>query len=506
MMRPGIVPLALIVLSACAVGEAPASIGTDTNPAAGMVACNAAGQVPVSLDWPRRPLRFAFRGLGPCGNVDLEPVGLSSTDPPDPVMGQEPQEGSTAIATVVPPPAAAEDAQGHPAHDHAAMLAAQQKKARGWQTMLHGYAFVNVNRQGGPSGESDFESQNHMMASAWHPWLKGTFSLLGMFTIEPATIDSKGSPELFQRGETYRGKLLVDWQHPHELFAQLGAQWEKDLSPQSPGTTSFRVFAGLVGEPALGPTAFVHRLSASENPTAPLAHHNQDSTHISSDVVTAALTISRVTVEASAFNGKEPDSHRWDIDQGPIDSYSGRIWLRPMKGLSIQISAGRREEPEELEEGDQTRQTASIEYERPTQRGFVAGTLAVGRNKLHGGTVEWGSTLEGTWKFLDANFLYSRIERVDRDLAELILKEQRPESVPFVKTLVSAATLGYVRDFPLISKIETGAGADATIYNFTSRLDDVYGEHPVSVHAFLRLRFQAGSTHPGDAGHMGHQH
>jgi hypothetical protein len=36
--------------------------------------------------------------------------------------------------------------------------------------------------------------------------------------------------------------------------------------------TTWFVYGGYPGEPALGPTAFMHRASASENSSAPLGH------------------------------------------------------------------------------------------------------------------------------------------------------------------------------------------------------------------------------------------
>ncbi len=365
-----------------------------------------------------------------------------------------------------------------------------------WKTIVHGYTFLTSNRQGGPSGERDFESSSHFMVIASRRSWGGTLLLLGTFTLEPATIPAAGSPELFQRGETYRGRLLVDRQHPHDLFVQLALQWERPLSRR----TAILFYLSPWGEPALGPTAYPHRLSASENPTAPLAHHNQDSTHISADVVTVGFKAAKVTLEGSAFHGREPDENRWDIDQGSIDSYSGRMTIRPSDHLSFQVSAGRREDPEALEEGDQTRQTASAEYVRETQGGFVAASLILGRNLLGGGEVERGSGLEATWKFLRNNFLYGRIENVDRDLYELVNKTQRPETVPSQRTTVQAATVGYVKDLPLLAEAETGFGAGLTTYRFDSVLDPVYGAQPVSFQVFVRLRF---GSH-GGAGHAHH--
>ena len=361
-----------------------------------------------------------------------------------------------------------------------------------WMTMIHGYAFLTANRQGGPSGDREFESQNHLMVTAIKSLWGGKVSLLGTFTLEPATIPPRGSAELFQRGETYRGTLLIDRQHPHDLFVQLGAAWEKPLGKGA----KLRLYLAPWGEPALGPVAFPHRLSASENPTAPLAHHNQDSTHIAADVATVGMTASIFTLEGSVFHGREPDENRWDIEQGRLDSYSGRLTLHPVPELWMQVSSGHLEHPEAIEPGNQTRSTASLTYEKTTPGGFFAATAIAGRNQTREGP-EWGNTLEWTWKFAQENFLYGRVEEVDRDAYELVHKSQRPEGVPPERVSVQAATLGFVRNFALVSEAETGLGADLTFYRFPSRLDSSYGSQPISFHGFLRIRFgsHGGGSH-----------
>jgi len=361
-----------------------------------------------------------------------------------------------------------------------------------WVTLVHGYAFLNANRQGGDSGGQDFESENHLMLTATRTRGATTWTLLGTFTAEPLTITPARAPELFQRGETYRGTLLVDRQHPHDLFLQLAAQWSRALR----GGTRLRLYLAPIGEPALGPTAYVHRPASAMNPVAPLAHHNQDSTHLSSDVVTAGIDYGRFGVEASMFHGGEPDENRYDIDQGRPDSYAGRLTFRPAAGLLVQVSAGRREHPEALEDGDQTRQTASVEYARTTAGGSIAAALIAGRNLLEGGLQERGNTLEASWTFARANTVYARVERVDRDLDELLIKDERPSTVPPRRTAVDALTAGYARDLPLLSEARTALGAALTVYRFDDRLDAVYGDQPVSAQIFLRLGFGAhGAEH-----------
>ncbi|HEY1251861.1 MAG TPA: hypothetical protein VGH97_11785 [Thermoanaerobaculia bacterium] len=366
-----------------------------------------------------------------------------------------------------------------------------------WMTMVHAFAFLTYNHQAGPSGDQDFESQNHFMGMAIRRWAGGKLSLLATLSLEPATIPARGSPELFQRGETYNGVLLIDRQHPHDFFIQLAAAWERTILG---GGASLRLELAPVGEPALGPTAYPHRLSASENPQAPLSHHNQDSTHIAYDVISARLMAGVVSLESSGFHGAEPDENRWNIQAGKIDSYSGRLTVRPLPELSLQFSAGHLEHPEALEPGDQTRVTASASYERSLPGGYVAATVATGRNQTAEGP-EWGTLLEWVWKFGNANFLFGRLESVDRDVYELEHKRQRPESVPHQRTRVGAATFGYTRNFPGLGSVESGVGGSLTVYRFASRLDPVYGNTPVSYNVFVRLRY---GTHTGME--MGHSH
>jgi len=59
----------------------------------------------------------------------------------------------------------------------------------------------------------------------------------------------------------------------------------------------------------------MHRLSAMDDPDAPLGHHWQDSTHVTFGVATAGLQWRSVKVEGSIFTGREPDENRYDFDR-----------------------------------------------------------------------------------------------------------------------------------------------------------------------------------------------
>ena len=157
---------------------------------------------------------------------------------------------------------------------------------------------------------------------------------------------------------------------------QLAGVWGTPLTEK----TGFPIAGGPVGEPAIGPVAFMHRASAAENPFAPLSHHTFDSTHIAFGVITAAVDHGPWTIEGSAFNGREPDQHRWDFDFGALDSFAGRVWFKPTKKWEFQVSSARLKHPEALEPGDITRTTASAGWFSRQGADFSAVTIGVGAN------------------------------------------------------------------------------------------------------------------------------
>ena len=102
---------------------------------------------------------------------------------------------------------------------------------------------------------------------------------------------------------------------------ELSADYDRPVK----GSLHWQVYAGLAGEPALGPVAFPHRPSAMPNPVAPITHHWIDSSHITFGLVTTGVYDRRWKAEASLFNAREPDEERADLDLGPLDSVSGRL-------------------------------------------------------------------------------------------------------------------------------------------------------------------------------------
>ena len=220
-----------------------------------------------------------------------------------------------------------------------------------WQTMYHALFNVVYDHQGGPRGGDKTFASGMFMGMAQRPLGDGTLGLRAMLSPDPF-MGANGYPLLLATGETANGRTpLIDRQHPHDLFMELATTYSYNITKNS----SVFLYAGLPGEPALGPPAFMHRTSGMDIPEAPITHHWLDSTHITFGVVTAGVVLDTWKVEASAFKGREPDQYRYDIEAPQLDSFSGRVSWNPIRELSLQASWGRLHSPEQLEPGQKRR-------------------------------------------------------------------------------------------------------------------------------------------------------
>ena len=360
--------------------------------------------------------------------------------------------------------------------------------ARGkWMLMFHGVAFLSALQQSGPRGYDKVFSTNWFMPMAQRQIGRGELTFRTMLSLEPATVTQRFYPLLFQQGETAFGKPINDGQHPHDFIMELAALY--DLRIDENWLLSF--YAAPVGDPAMGPSAYAHRASASEDPVATLGHHLQDSTHIADDVVTGGLAFKNARIEFSGFHGREPDEFRWNIDSGAIDSWSTRLTAQPGQNWSAQYSFAHLTSPEQLHPTDDVhRMTASVSYNHPFTKGNWASTLLWGRNRvLQSGQIANGYLAESTLQFAEHNHVWTRIESADRSSELLLGKQAEPPGFDekFLAR-IQAYTAGYDRDFPIIPRLSTALGAQVTFYGKPDFLTPIYGHHPVGVILFLRVR------------------
>jgi hypothetical protein len=388
------------------------------------------------------------------------------------------------------------------------------KKVGDWTLMGNGVLFGIYSAETGPRAQDKIFSTNWFMGMASHRLGPGTLTLRSMLSLEPATITNRRYPLIFAEGETAFGIPIISGQHPHDFFMELAAAYQLKLSDRF----ALNFYGGPRGEPALGPPAFPHRISSSEDPIAVISHHLQDSTHIASNVFTAGVTYRAITLEASGFHGREPAENKWALNSGGIDSLSTRLTITPTPRWTGQFSIGRinqREFTHPLRPSLRT--TASLMYVRPLRQGHWATSLVWGRNNdlsytqlpnvpaipigfkpRHIVTVPTripeqiynSFLLESTILFRNRNWVWFRGEATDKD--SLLLY---PED-PFVLLVderryarVHAYTGGYERELPRIASwLGQGIGGQITSFVSPPVLEPVYGAHPWGIQLFVRLR------------------
>jgi len=345
--------------------------------------------------------------------------------------------------------------------------------------MLHGYADVVYDDQGGPRGDTKTFSDNMVMGMAQRPLGGGTLGLRTMLSLEPGTIGKEGYPLLLQTGETADGVTpLIDRQHPHDLFMELAASYAVTR-----GMRSLFIYGGLPGEPALGPPTFMHRFSALNIPLAPITHHWLDSSHITYGVLSAGAVLDRVKVEGSAFRGREPDQDRWNIETPKLDSYAFRLSVNPTDRWALQMSYGRLNSPEQLEpDVDQDRTIVSVIYDGVFgDTGHWQGTFAWGRNANRPGATLDGFLAEAAAEFTGRHTVFARAEHVEKD--ELFVA---PDSRAGEVFSVGELTAGYRYEVVQSGPFGFGVGVAGTLSLVPDALHDAYNDTPASGLLFIR--------------------
>ena len=363
-----------------------------------------------------------------------------------------------------------------------------------WTWTSDANIFVGYNYQSRLFADaSAWESQNWFMLAGERALGPGTLTLHGMLSLEPLTVgrltfvggtrfSTGGSPQLFQTGESYQNQPLVNYQHPHDLLMGLGATYRI----QQP-RVAYVLGADLVGSPPLGPTPFMHRESARDNPQVPLTHHDVDSTHISAGVLHAGIESGPMTLEAAVFRGAEPDENHFNIEKPGLDSWSARAgWHRG--SWQAQFSGGRLHEPEWFEPYDQTRLTASVGFNGAVASRPLTATLAWGHHREDNGFNDHadGYLLEWDLRATGSTTLYGRTEVSRKQIFGLGL-HPAGFNHPHFYSHIRAITLGAIRDIAPARWGRLGVGADLTVYGMSPDMIN-YFDGSRSFHVFLRWR------------------
>jgi hypothetical protein len=414
-----------------------------------------------------------------------EPPKSTTTRPPaDHSQMQMPMDGHSEHAMRMPaalgPYPAARESSGTAWQPDTSGHEGLMKMSGDWMLMSHGTLNLVYDHQSGRRGDDMAFASGMLMAMASHPLGDGTVQFRAMLSPD-LFMGKRGYPLLLATGETANGvDPLVDRQHPHDLFMELSASVSQNIGEKS----SVFLYAGLPGEPAFGPPAFMHRESIMDSPEAPITHHWLDSTHISFGVLTAGIVVDRVKLEVSRFNAREPDQHRWNIETAPLDSTSVRLSWNPTATLSLQGSWAKFKDPEQLEPGvDQKRLSASTLYARDLAPGWhFAGTLAWGRKTAEHHSDD-GYAAEASLKH-DGWTVFSRGEMADN--RELLGLGDHDTSYR-----VGKVSLGAVRDFSIADHLALGAGALVALNFVPDALAPLYGgKNPLGTMAFVRLKLK----------------
>lgn len=350
-----------------------------------------------------------------------------------------------------------------------------------WELMYHGAFHLVYDQMNGKQGDTEVTSLNWVMIMARRDTGGGNqLRLSAMFSFEPLTVGGDGYPLLFQTGETWNDKPLRDHQHPHNFFTEISGMYTYNINSKS----GMFLYAAPVGQPALGPPVYMHRISGLDNPAAPLGHHWQDATHISFGVATLGYQTGLFQMELSSFNGREPGENRYEIAKPRFDSISGRFSVNPSRDMAFQISYGFLKSPEALhQEEDIHRLISSLIYNHTLgmNRDFY-GALIWGKNRIEKTDLDsFMAEMELKHDNLWTPFL--RYEFARKTAGELSIENILPGRVFDINQLA----LGMVRDFFKKGPFQAGIGGQVFLNFPFGELEEIYGKKPAGFMIFVRV-------------------
>ena len=363
------------------------------------------------------------------------------------------------------------------APDSSPMYAKTKMTSGGGMWMFMGTAFIRYTDVGssrnvsvaGKGDQNKFDAPSMLMAMYSHPiGEKSQFGFRVMASLDPILERGYGYPLLYQTGEQFAGQPIHDRQHPHDLISELAVTFSHKFDEKK----SFYLYAGYPGEPALGPPMYLHRTSGMNMPDAPIGHHWQDATHITFGVLTAGYSFGKAKIEASAFNGTEPNENRYNFDKPRLNSFSGRFSFNPTKNWSLQVSHGYLKNPEPLEPLVHVlhKTTASAIYNKKYDDNHNwASSFVWGQNYANGERSN-SYLAESNYDF-EKNAVFGRFETVKKSGQELVL------TAPLFngEYWLNVFKVGYIRDVVQGKGLDVGIGGMFTVDHNPQTLAAVYG-------------------------------
>ncbi len=368
-----------------------------------------------------------------------------------------------------------------------------------WSLMVDGAAFGMFDRQWTLHGDERWTVLDWEMATLARSLGGGLLRVNAMTSLESFFMPDTGYPQLLQSGETFAGRRIANTQHPHTLVGELAMVY--DHSVTSTFSTSF--YAAAVGEPALGPVAYRHRSSANADPFAPLGQHWLDESHSSRGVVTAGLYTARLRVEGSAFNGRQPDVARRELDfsGARLDSYAGRVTALPSEWIAVSAWAGylAHHDPLDPVTGMQRYGVSVITENTGIRGGAWSTTFAWGVNNHHHGArahdhdatkpmanmLSSGVLLESTLGIGTRTEVFARVEQVQKMADDLGFLGGNLMEMFNVRSIAAGA----VREVAHSYGASFGIGARGALNLLPQTLRYTYTTtHPAGFAVFARIR------------------
>ena len=139
-----------------------------------------------------------------------------------------------------------------------------------WTLMAHGMLNLVYDHQSGRRGDDKAFASGMLMGMAQRPLGNGTLQFKAMVSPDPLMGKQRLSAAARQRRDRQRARsadrspasrTISSWSCPARISQNIG--------PKS----SVFLYAGLPGEPAFGPPAFMHREAILDSPEAPISHH-----------------------------------------------------------------------------------------------------------------------------------------------------------------------------------------------------------------------------------------
>jgi hypothetical protein len=402
--------------------------------------------------------------------------GPGAAEPHD--MASMPAADMAAMDSALGPYRMTRDASGTSWQPDASRHDSLMVHSGGWMLMGHALFTGVYDSQSGPRGGDKAYLAGMLMGQASHSLGEGNMVQFKAMLSPDPFMGPSGYPLLLATGETADGKThLVDRQHPHDLVMELSGA----VSHQIGIKDSVYLYAGLPGEPAFGPPAFMHRLSSMDSPEAPITHHWLDSTHITFGVITAGWAHRNWKIELSSFKGREPDQRRYDIEAPKLDSQAVRLSYNPTAHWSLQASWAHLTSPEQLNpETNEDRWSASAIYTVPVGRdGWWSTTGAFGSKRLSDDNRALNAWLiESAYKPNDPWTVFARAEAVQNE--ELAPGHQVQN--------VGKVSLGAIHDWRAAQHLKIGLGVLYAVDVVPSALRADYGSAPGGGMAFVRLK------------------